>query len=85
VTPTVLVLGPVVNQQQDRRGRQALDETVEQGLGLGVNPMQVFEDQQEGLHLGFAQQHPLQRGKGALPSLWWIEPQEGAVGGQRVQ
>ena len=52
--PAVLVLGAIVDQQEEPRGRQALDQTVQQRLRLGVNPVQVLKDQQQGLHLAFA-------------------------------
>jgi hypothetical protein len=64
--PAVPVLGAVVDQQQQAGCGQALDEAVEQGLGLGIDPMQVFKDQQQGLPLALAQQHALERLKRAL-------------------
>ncbi len=63
--------------------RQAVDQAIEQRLGLGVDPVQVLKDQEQGLHLAFAQQHALERGQGALPPLRRIERQEWTVGGQR--
>ena len=83
--PAVLVLRPVVHQQYESSRGQAVDETVEQGLRLGVNPVQVFADEEQRLHLAFAQQHPLERLQGALAPLGWIEPQEGAVLWQSLQ
>ena len=83
--PAVLVLRAVVHDQQDAGRRQTVDQAVEQGLRLSVEPVQVFKDQQQGLHLAFAQQHALERGEGPLPSLRRIERQERAVGGQRLQ
>ena len=47
--PGVLVLGTVVHEQQQPRRAQALDQAVEQGLCLAVDPMEVLEDQEEGL------------------------------------
>ena len=44
--PAVLILRPIVDQQQEVGGGQAVDETVEHGLRLGINPVQVFKDQQ---------------------------------------
>ena len=41
-------LGAIVNQQQQRAG-QALNQAVEEGLRLGIDPVQVFEDEQQGL------------------------------------
>jgi hypothetical protein len=52
----VLVLGPVVDEEEEPRRRQALDEAVQQGLSLGVDPVEVLEDHQERLDLGLAQQ-----------------------------
>jgi hypothetical protein len=42
------------------RRRQALDQAVEQGLGLGVNPVQILEDQHQRLHLSLPQEYPLE-------------------------
>jgi hypothetical protein len=81
----VLILRAVVDQQQDVGRRQALDEAVEHGLGLGVDPVEVFEDQEQELYLAFAQQHALELGEGALPPLGRIECQEGTIGGQHIQ
>ena len=69
----MLVLGAVVDQEQEPSGRQALDQAVEQGLGLGIDPVQVLEDQQQGLHLALAQQQALEGVEGALAALRGIE------------
>lgn len=37
--PVMRVLGPIRHHEQDRRGGNALDEGVEHGLGLGVDPV----------------------------------------------
>jgi hypothetical protein len=42
--PGVLVFGTVVDEEQDARRREALDQPVEQGLGLGIDPVEVLED-----------------------------------------
>ena len=47
--------------------------------------MQVLEDQQQGLHLTFAQQHALERGQRALAALRRVQLQKGAVLRQHVQ
>ena len=44
--PAVLVLGTVVDQEQETGRGQAVDQAVQQRLGLGVDPVQVFKDQQ---------------------------------------
>ena len=71
--PGVLVLGPVVDQQQDARRREALHQAVEKRLGLGVDPVQVLEDHQERLDLALPQQQPLEGVEGALPALGRVE------------
>jgi hypothetical protein len=43
--PAVLILGAVINQQQHPGGRQAVDQRIEHGLRLAIDPVQVFEDQ----------------------------------------
>ena len=78
----MLILGAVVDQQQHPGGRQALDQHIEHGLRLGVDPVQVFEDQQQRLHLAFAQQDALQRLQGAAPPLQGVQGQERTVGRQ---
>ena len=83
--PAVLILGPVVDEQQELGGGETLDQAVEQGLGLGVDPVQILADQEQGLHLAFAQQHALERREGALAALGWIKLAERAVVGQGVQ
>ena len=46
VPPAVAVLGAVVDQQEEPGGRKALNQAVEDCLGLGVDPVQILEDQQ---------------------------------------
>jgi AcrR family transcriptional regulator len=41
----------LVDEQQQRAGGQDLDDLVQHGLALGVDPMEIFEDQQERLLL----------------------------------
>ncbi len=43
--PGVPVLGPIVHEEEQARPRQALDQHVEERPRLGVDPVQVFEDQ----------------------------------------
>ena len=45
----MLVLGAVVNEQEQAGGRQALDQAVEDRLGPGVDPVQVLDDQEQRL------------------------------------
>ena len=83
--PAVPVLGTIVDQQQEAGGRQALDQAVEQGLGLRINPVQILEHQQQRLLLGLAQEHALEGVERALAPLGWIELQERTVLRQGVQ
>src|SRR5262245_59494137 len=52
----VAVLGPVADQDEQRRRGQALDEAIEERLRLGVDPVQILEDDEERLLPRFAQQ-----------------------------
>ncbi len=63
------VLRPVVHHQQHARGRKALDQAVEEGLRLAVQPVEVFEDYEERLHLALAQEQALERVERAAPAL----------------
>jgi hypothetical protein len=78
-TPRVAVLGAVVDEEQEARRRQGLDETVEQALGLAVDPVQVLEDHNQGLDLALPQQQTLDRVKGLLAPLVWIESMPGRL------
>ena len=73
ISPAVLVLGAVVDEQEQAGGGQALDQAVEDRLGLGVDPVQVLEDQEQRLHLALAQQQVLDGLEGALAALRGIE------------
>ena len=64
-TPGVLVLRAIVDQQQDGRRRHTLAQQLQPGLGLAIEPVQVFDQQQQGLVQAFAQQHPGDRLEGA--------------------
>src|SRR5262249_34465409 len=83
--PAVLVLGPIVDQQQEPRRRQALDQVTQQRLCLGINPVQILKHQQQRLHLAFPDQQALERVQGASATLRRIERQEWVVVRQGVQ
>jgi hypothetical protein len=57
----MLILRPVVNKQQEPCGREALNELIEEGLGLGIDPVEILEDEQQWLDLVFPEQEPLDR------------------------
>ncbi len=69
----MLVLGPVVDEQQEPGRRQALDQAVEQRLGLGVDPVEVLEDHEERLDLALPEQEPLDGVERPLAALAGIE------------
>ncbi len=50
--PAVAILRAVVHEEQEAGGGQALDQAIEDGLGLGVDPVQILEDQAAGAGAG---------------------------------
>ena len=71
--PAVLVLGPVVDEQEEPGRGQTLDQAIEQGLRLGIDPVQVLEDHEERLPLALPEQEVLDGVEGALAALGGIE------------
>src|SRR5262249_55555971 len=67
--PPVLVLRPVVDEQQEPRGGQAVDQAIQHRLGLVVDPLEVLDDQEEWLQLALPQQEALDSLDRPLPSL----------------
>src|SRR5262245_10806849 len=63
----------VVDEQHKVRRRQALDKSVEQGLALAIDPVQVLEDQEERPLARFAQQKLPECLKCAVTALRRIE------------
>jgi hypothetical protein len=54
-TPGVAVLWTIIDKEHETRRGQAVDEAVEQGLGLAVDPVEVLEDYHQRLDLALAQ------------------------------
>jgi hypothetical protein len=73
VPPAVVELGAVVDEEEHSGGRDALHQAVEEGLGLGVEPVQVLEQPQHGLHLALPQEQAFDRVQNALAALRRIE------------
>src|SRR5690349_10652506 len=71
--PGTFVLRPVVDEKQDRRGREVLDQMVEKGLRLGVDPVQILEDDHERLHLTLPEQQAATGVQGPSPTLPRVE------------
>ena len=83
--PGVLVLGTVVDEEQEARRGQALDEAVEQGLSLAVDPVQILEDHYQRLDLALAQEQALDRVERLLASLERIEGLPGRLVHRHVE
>src|SRR5262249_40642590 len=83
--PPVLVLRAIVHRQQNRRRRKIFDETVEKRLRLGIDPVEIFKDDEQRLHLAFAQQHRFYRGQRAPPPIRRIEREKWTVPWERIE
>jgi hypothetical protein len=55
----MLILGTVVDQQQEPGRGEALDQTVEAGLRLCIDPLQILDNHQKRLFLAFTQEQVL--------------------------
>jgi hypothetical protein len=75
----VPVFGAVVDQQQQAGRRQALNQAVEERLRLGIDPVEVFDDEQHGVGLALAEQQALHRIERALPTLRRVERLPGGI------
>src|SRR5712691_5924317 len=84
-SPGMLILGPIVDEEENTRGRQALDEGIEERLGLAVDPMEVLDDQQERPRLTFPQQQARDGVERALTTLGRVEGLPAEVAGWDVQ
>src|SRR5262249_10924196 len=73
IPPVVLVLRAIADQEEEPCGWQTIDEMIEQGLGPGIDPLKVLEDQAQGLDLALAQEQALDSLQGALAPLGGIE------------
>ena len=83
--PAMLVLGTIVHEQQQARRAKAVDEAIEKRLGLAVDPVQVFEHDEEWLHLALAQQQALDGVERALAALGRGQALPGRVFDRRVE
>ena len=79
------VLGAVVDEEQEARRGQAVDEAIEQGLGLAVDPVQVLEDHHQRLGFALAQQQALDRVEHLLAPLERIEGVPGRLVHRHVE
>jgi hypothetical protein len=72
--PAMLVLGPVVDAQENPLVGQDLDQLVEQGACLGVDPVQVLEDDEQGPVTALREEDVLHGIERAPTALGRIEP-----------
>jgi hypothetical protein len=75
----VLIFGAVVDEEEDPGGWEALYETVQQGLGLGIDPVEILEHEEERLDLRLAEQESLDRLERPLAPLLRVECFPGPV------
>ena len=71
--PAVPVVRPVRDDKEHAGRREALDHAVEERLGFGIDPVKVFDNQQERLCLALPQDEALDRVEGTLAALGGIE------------
>src|SRR5213592_3509740 len=69
----MLVLRAVVDEEEDASCREALKQAVEDCLGLRIDPVQILEDETEGLALALPERQVLDGIQGPLAALRWLE------------
>ena len=70
----MLVLRAIGDEEQHTGRGQPVDQAVEPGLGLGIDPMQVLEDQEQRLDLALAEDQVREGFERVLPALARVEP-----------
>ena len=83
--PEVLVAGPAFDDQQQARGRDVVEQAVEERLRLPVDPLEVLEHQHERLALGLLEEHLRERIDDPVVALARVERAKRIVRWQRVQ
>ena len=81
----MLVVGPVRDDKEHAGGRKTLDDAVEQRLGLGVDPVEILDDQQKRLGLTLPQEQALDRVEGALAALCGVKESPLRIVDRRAQ
>src|SRR5262249_7251649 len=75
VDPAVFVLWPVADEQQNTMTRQAVDQRVEYRLRLGVDPVKIFDDEDDRLDAALLEEQQLHRVQCAPQLLGGVEQQ----------
>jgi hypothetical protein len=83
--PAVFVLRAVVHEEHQPRGREALDQAVEERLCLTVDPVEIFDDGEDRPILGLPQEEALECVQGALPTLSGVEHPPGGYFDRHIQ
>ena len=81
----MLIRWAIVHQEQQGYGGQTVHEPVEPGLGLGIEPMQILDDQHHGLGLTDTHQQAFESIQHADPPLHGVELPERLIGRQGVE
>ena len=81
----MVVLRPVVDEQEDSRRRKARHQRVEEALGVGIDPVKVFEYQAQRLDLALPEEHAPQAVYGPPAALPGVEGVPRGVVGRHVQ
>src|SRR5512138_1563533 len=71
--PTGLVLRTIGDEEEHTIAPQTLREAVQYGLGLGVNPMKVLEDDHQRLQVALEEQETPDAVERALPTFQRIQ------------
>ena len=83
--PAAPVLGSEVDEQQQPRRGDAVQQHFEECLGFGVDPVQILEDQAERLLLRLPDQEPLERIDHGAPALRGREVRPGVAAQPHAQ
>ena len=65
----MLVLRTEGEQEQSTRRREPLDQGIEHALGLAIDPVDILEHQQHGLHMALSEDEAPEGIERPLPSL----------------
>jgi hypothetical protein len=80
-----LIFRPVVSQQQDAACGQAIDEGIKDDLASGLKPVQILDDEEQGLTLALQKEEPLQRIQDEALAVGRIEQPQRIVPGEGVE
>ena len=85
VRPVVFELGPAGDEEEQTRGREPVEERAEERLRLDIDPLEIFENQHEGLPRALLHDHLRERIDHAISPLARVEHAERVVRWQRVE